>query len=99
MVIMTAERIKELRKKEGLTQSELAKKLYATRAAVNAWEMGLSVPSAQYLAALAQYFHVSADYLLGLEGSCTLDLTGLTEADVQLVHSLVMHLREKNDIE
>ena len=41
---MIDERIKSLREKRDLTQSDLARKLGITRSSVNAWEMGISVP-------------------------------------------------------
>ena len=63
---MICDIIKTLRESVGVSQSALAKKIGVTRAAVNAWEMGLSVPTAQYIVELAQFFHVSADYILGL---------------------------------
>ena len=93
---MIADRIKKLREQKGFTQTELAKQLGITRSSVNAWEMGISVPSTQYIVALAGIFKVSADFLLGLNGSASINATGLTESDIQLVHSLVSHLREKN---
>lgn len=94
---MIATRIQELRKNANLTQAELAKKLFVTRAGVNAWEMGITTPSSHYLIALAQFFHVSTDYLLGIQSTCSLDVSGLTEEDVQLVHMLITHLRAKNE--
>ena len=64
---MIADKIKMLREKRGITQAELAKQLGLTRAGVNAWEMGISVPSTQYVVELALFFKVSTDYLIGLE--------------------------------
>ena len=61
-----SDRIKKLREQMGYTQSELAKKLYLTRASVNSWEMGLSAPSTSTIVELSRLFHVSTDYLLGL---------------------------------
>ena len=46
---MIEERIRDLREKGHMTQTALAKKLGITRSSVNAWEMGISVPSTQYL--------------------------------------------------
>lgn len=90
---MTAERIKTLREQAGMSQEKLAKRLGITRSSVNAWEMGISTPSTQYIAELARLFRVSADYLLGLSETATVSVAGLTEADVGLVCHLISHLR------
>lgn len=93
---MVADRIKVLREQKGLTQSDLAKQLGITRSSVNAWELGISVPSTQYIVELAKMFKVSTDHLLCVDYTATISVAGLSEKDVQLVHSLVSHLREKN---
>lgn len=61
---MVGEQIRNAREKNGLTQSALAKKLGISRSAVNAWELGVSVPSAQYLVELSKLFKVSTDLFL-----------------------------------
>lgn len=93
---MVAERIKYLREQNGMTQAGLARQLSITRSSVNAWEMGISVPSTQYILELANLFKVSTDYLLGVKDAVSVKAAGLTEKDIQLVYSLVSHLREKN---
>lgn len=93
---MVADRIRVLREQKGFTQTELAKRLKITRSSVNAWEQGISVPSTQYIVELAEIFKVSTDYLLCVDNTATVSVTGLDEKDIQLVHSLVAHLREKN---
>ena len=90
---MIAEKIKTLREKQDLTQSALAKRLGITRSSVNAWELGISVPSTQYIVELAHIFSVSTDYLLGVDSSSTVSVAGLTEKDVQLVCDIIKHLR------
>lgn len=93
---MVADRIKALREQKDLTQTELAKLLGITRSSVNAWEMGISTPSTQYIVELAQIFKVSTDYLLCINNSATVSVAGLDEKDVQLVHALIEHLKKKN---
>ena len=90
---MLAERIKELREEKAWTQTELAKILGVTRSCVNAWEMGISVPSTQYVVELASLFHISTDFLLGVEATASVSVEGLSDEDIQLVHTIIDHLR------
>ncbi len=59
-----AKNLAELRKKAGLTQSELAKQLNYSDKAVSKWERGESIPDINILKALADIYGVSVDYLL-----------------------------------
>lgn len=93
---MVADRIKVLREQSGFTQATLAKQLGITRSSVNAWELGISVPSTQYIVELAQLFNTSTDYLLCVDNTATISVAGLCEKDVLLVHNIIIHLKEKN---
>ena len=93
---MVSDRIKFLREAQGLTQSDLAKRIGISRSGVNAWEMGISVPSTQYIVELANIFKVSADYILGVDSSATISIQGLNEDDIMLVQNTIAHLRKKN---
>ena len=92
---MIADRIKNLRVSNNMTQSNLAKKLNITRSSVNAWEMGLSTPSTTYIVELSQLFHVSTDYLLGLSSNVTLDISNLNEQEIKLVYDLVQYFKNR----
>jgi len=91
---MIGERIKEVREKNGFTQSLLAKKLGISRSAVNAWEMGISVPSAQYLIELSRLFKVSTDYILEVDRQQTLDITFLSEEEKAIIYSLLNYFKK-----
>ena len=93
---MVADRIKALREQSGFTQATLATQLGITRSSVNAWELGISVPSTQYIVELAQLFNTSTDYLLCVDQTSSISVAGLSEKDIQLVHGLIAHLKEKN---
>jgi len=58
--------IADLRKKEGLTQQELARKLNITDKAVSKWERGLSYPDITSLSKLAKTLNVESSYLIDL---------------------------------
>lgn len=87
------ERIKNLREASNLTQAELARKLGLSRSAVNAWEMGLSVPSAAYVVALSKQLGVSTDYLLGINSSSTVSIDGLDGKQVKIIVDLIDYFR------
>jgi len=91
-----AEKIKMLREQNNLTQTQLAKALGISRSAVNAYEQSISVPSTQYIVELARLFKVSTDYLLGLDSTSTVSISGLSEKDVEVVYIMVQHLRGNN---
>ena len=57
--------------------------------------MGISVPSMQYIVELANIFDVSTDYLLGVNNTASIHVAGLTDKDIELVHSIIMHLKSK----
>lgn len=92
-VTLIAEKIKLLREERGWTQAELARRLSITRNGVNSWEQGLSTPSPACLVDLARVFSVSTDYLLGIEATATVDVSGLSEKDVAVLAALADRLR------
>ena len=61
----TREVIHELRTKNGMSQDELAEKVFVTRQAVSRWENGETVPNTETLKLLSGLFNVSINTLLG----------------------------------
>ena len=92
---MVCDTIKSLRETAGLSQSALAKRLGVTRSSVNAWEMGLSIPTAQYIVELSQLFHVSTDYLLGLNNTQAIYIDRLSQEEKQILYSLIHYFHDK----
>ena len=60
-----ARRLRELRKEKGLTQGQLAKATGLTVSAISSWENNTRVPNSLAIIALARFFEVTTDYLLG----------------------------------
>lgn len=61
----TKDIIFQLRTKSGLTQDELAEKIFVTRQAVSRWETGETMPNTETLKVLSKLFDVSINTLLG----------------------------------
>ena len=75
---MLGEKIRSLRKDNGISQEELAEKLGVSRQSVSLWENGQTMPSMDSIVAIAKIFNVSTDLLLnndiGIETEEKLDL-------------------------
>ena len=61
----TKDVIYDLRTKNGMSQDELAEKVFVTRQAVSRWENGETVPNTETLKQLSKLFNVSINTLLG----------------------------------
>ena len=70
------EKIQELRKQKGLTQEELAARLFVSRTAISKWESGRGYPNIDSLKAIAKFFNVTIDELLSGD-----ELLTIAEAD------------------
>lgn len=72
------EKIQELRKQKGLTQEELASRLFVSRTAISKWESGRGYPNIDSLKAIAKFFDVTIDELLSGD-----ELLTIAEADAK----------------
>lgn len=66
------EKLQELRKQKGLTQEELAEKLFVSRTAVSKWESGRGYPNIDSLKEIAGFFSVTIDELLSTDEMLTI---------------------------
>ena len=88
--------LRKLRLQERITQQQLAERLGVTKSVVSYYELQERYPSPEILIKLASIFHVTTDYLLGLEQKETVDLSGLDEEDIATIKQLVTTLRKKH---
>ena len=95
MIKIIADKIKLLRVKHNMTQTELYKKLEITRSSVNAWEIGISVPSTQYVIEFTNIFNVSSYYLIVISKKSTINMEGLVEKEVAILSELIECFRNK----
>lgn len=87
-------KIKNLRKKSNFTQEQLAQRLGLTKSIISAYENGSRMPSYEALITLARIFHVSTDYLLGLENKNTIDLSGLSKDEIDALKNLIRTMKQ-----
>lgn len=66
-------RIQDLRKRKGITQEELGRVCNVSTQAVSKWECG-GTPDAELLPVIADYFHVSCDYLFARKDTMEMDI-------------------------
>ena len=66
------EKLQNLRKQRGLTQEELAEKLYVSRTAISKWESGRGYPNIESLKAISKFFSVTVDELLSTDEILTI---------------------------
>lgn len=89
--------LKELRQQSGLTQKQLADRLWLSKATISYYEQSVRSPSPDVLIKLSKIFHVSTDYLLGIETKKQLlDVTDLPDEDIQFLEDAIKLLRKKN---
>ena len=82
-------RLKQLREKHNLSQSQVAKRLGITRAAISSYENNISLPSVNVLAELALLYRVSTDYLLGLDNRTAIVLEDLTPRQSAVIQEVM----------
>lgn len=64
-----SEKLKDLRKQKGISQEQLAEKIYVSRQAITKWESGNGLPDIENLIAISSLFNESLDSLLSEEKS------------------------------
>lgn len=88
-------KLKELRTHAGLTQAQLGKRIGVTKSVISFYEQQERSPSPDVLIKLSGIFHVSTDYLLGLQKTETIDVSDLDKEDIFLLRSMADRFRKK----
>ncbi len=85
MQIMLGEKIKELRKRDGRKQDDMAAALGVTGQAISRWESDKGYPDMEMIPAIANYFHVTIDELFGYDNDRNVRLSEcLKKADAMV---------------
>lgn len=92
---MLNENIKRLRTANNLTQVELAADLGVSKQCVSNWENDYIQPSIEMLIKIAQYFKVSIDFLLDLNDTNQINVSGLSDREIAHIRLIVDDLLNK----
>lgn len=99
---MLSWKLKELRKANKLSQSELGEALSVSQQTIAGWENNRSEPDIKMIIKIANYFKISTDYLLTNENNkeskpvISIDTNALTTDDVDAITNFVNYLHFKN---
>ena len=88
-----SEKIRELRIAKNISQVELGRLLGVTKQYVSNWENNNILPSIEMLRKLATFFSVSADFLLDLNETRSLDVSGLSEKQIAHLQEIVNDIK------
>lgn len=87
-------RLKDLRKEHGLTQQQVADRVWVSKAMISSYELSARTPSYNVLIKLSKLFGVSTDYLLGVESKHTIDVSKLSNKQVKLILELIEEMTD-----
>ncbi|MCH5180482.1 MAG: helix-turn-helix transcriptional regulator [Erysipelotrichales bacterium] len=82
-----SERLKELRKKKGITQEELANSIYVSRSVIAKYESGVALPTNENIQKLASFFDVELSYFS--DGDSQIELVSKDEHKRNLVFKII----------
>lgn len=88
-------RLKELREKKQLSQTDVAKRLDVTRSTVSGYECNTITPSLEQLVKLAVLYNTSLDYMMGMDNRSHLYLDDLSESQQQTILDVVDRLKQE----
>lgn len=100
MIFMLGERLKALRQSRKLSQEFVARSVGVTKQSVCNWENENIMPSVEMTTKLARFFHVTTDYLLGLDdtapsGDQYIEVSDLSRDELRHIQYIVEDIRNR----
>lgn len=89
-------RIRELRENRNMTQEALGRRVGRSKPVISSYENNLKTPTLDVLISIANVFNVSLDYLVGIEKKQTLNISELTDPQIQILKTIVDEFSDKS---
>lgn len=87
---------KQLRKSHNMTQQALGAKVGLSKAVVSNYENGIGYPSLDTLIDIAKFFNVTTDFLLGVKTGRTIDVSDLSDNQIDIIYRTIEEFRTLN---
>lgn len=97
-MVDVGKKLKNLRLQSGLTQKQLAERMGVTTSVISYYELDERCPSPEVLIRLANIFHVSTDYLLGIDNMKVLNISELNEEEVKSIQYMIDTFKKSRKI-
>lgn len=94
--MVLGEKLRELRLAHHLSQEEVAKRIWTSKAVISGYELSTRSPSYTNLIRLAKLYGVTTDYLLGMTEARTVDVTGLTDEQLRILAEIAEEFKKAN---
>ena len=91
------ENLRKLRQNRNLTQKELGAKVGLSKAVVSKYENSMGYPTYDVLIRIARYSGVTTDYLLGVSNNKAVDVSGLTDGQIDTIQQLISEFQKANN--
>lgn len=88
-----SQKLRMLREARHLTQLQVANRIGVSKAMISAYETAIKTPSVDVLIRLSRLYGVTVDYLICVDSSIGIDVSGLDDDTVALVSALVQKLK------
>ena len=95
-MVSLGDKLKMLRKKNNLTQQQVAERLNVSKAVVSSYELSNRSPSFQTLVKITNIYNVTTDFLLGINKRKMIDITNLTSEQADIIEKLVQEFEKSN---
>ena len=95
---MFAEKLKNLRTAQKMSQKELAERIGIAKSVISFYESGERFPSYDVLIKISRIFNVTTDFLLDVERGRMIDISGLSDEDAAVVASVIEALKRNSTI-
>ena len=93
MIHGLGERLHNLRRARNLSQKEVSNALGISASVLSNYESGERTPSIENLVTLSSFYRCSTDYLLGIDRSTTLNVSSLSETQIQVLQAFLSTIK------